>query len=74
MKIKDRLKAKSPKLFQRITNVCVALGAVGGVILAAPVSLPVLLTTIGGYLVVAGSIGASVSKLTVEDKVNEDER
>lgn len=74
MKIKDRLKAKSPKLFQRITNACVALGAVGGVILAAPISLPLVLTTIGGYLVVAGSIGASISKLTVEDKVNEDER
>lgn len=74
MKIKDRLKAKSPKFFKCITNVCVALGAIGGVILAAPVSLPLIITTIGGYLVVAGSIGASVSKLTVEDKVNEDER
>lgn len=73
MKIKDRITAKSPKLFQRITKVCVALGVVGGAILAAPVSLPLLITTIGGYLVVAGSIGASVSKLTVKDKVNEDE-
>ena len=74
MKIKDRISAKSPKLFQKITNVCIMLGVVGGVILAAPVSLPLLITTIGGYMVVAGSIGASVSKLTVSDTVDEDER
>jgi len=67
MKIKDRIRKKSPKLFQRITNVCVVVGAVGGVLLSAPISLPVAITSLAGYMVVAGSIGASVSKLTVED-------
>ena len=73
MKIKDRLKKRSPNLFQNITNICVALGAVGGVLVAAPISLPLALTTLGGYLVVAGSIGASISKLTVDNKEFEDE-
>jgi len=67
MKIKDRIRKKSPKLFQRITNVCVIVGAVGGVLLSAPISLPLAITSLAGYMVVAGSIGASVSKLTVED-------
>jgi len=72
MKIKDRLRKKSPKLFQRITNACVAVGAVGAVLLSAPISLPVLITSLAGYMVVAGSIGASVSKLTVDNKEFED--
>ena len=73
MKIKDRLRKKSPKLFQRITNACVVVGAVGAVIISAPISLPVLITSLAGYMVVAGSIGASISKLTVDNKEFEDE-
>lgn len=66
MTIKDRIRKKSPRLFRRITNFCVTLGVIGGVIVTAPVSLPIGVITIGGYLVTAGLIGASVSKLTVE--------
>jgi hypothetical protein len=36
------------------------LAAIGGTILAAPIALPVLVTSVGGYLVVA-AIGAVVS-------------
>jgi len=72
MKIKTRFQKKSPKLFQRITNACVVIGAVGAVIISAPISLPVLITSLAGYMVVAGSIGASISKLTVDNKEFED--
>jgi ABC-type transport system involved in cytochrome bd biosynthesis fused ATPase/permease subunit len=71
MKIKDRIKSESPKLFKRITNVCIALGVVGGVLATAPVSLPALLVTASGYMITAGAIGASISKLTVKDNKDE---
>lgn len=66
MTIKDRIKSKSPRLFRRITNFCITLGAIGGALLIAPITLPVGIITLSGYLVTAGVIGASVSKLTVE--------
>jgi len=66
MRIKDRIKTKSPRLFRRITNFCITLGAIGGALLIVPVALPVGIITLSGYLVTAGVIGASVSKLTVE--------
>lgn len=66
MRIKDRIKTKSPRLFRRITNFCLTLGAIGGAIALAPITLPALVITASGYMITAGIIGASVSKLTVE--------
>jgi hypothetical protein len=66
MKIKDRIKTKSPRLFKRITNFCITLGAIGGALLIAPIALPAGVIALSGYFVTAGVIGASVSKLTVE--------
>jgi hypothetical protein len=40
------------------------MAAIGGTILAAPVALPVVLTTVGGYLAVAGGVVSAVSQLT----------
>lgn len=64
MKIKDRIKGDSPKFFKKLTNFCLILGAVGTAIMFAPVSLPVGLVTLGGYLATVGAVGAGVSKLT----------
>jgi hypothetical protein len=66
MKIKNRIKAKSPKLFRQITNFCLTLGAIGGAIALAPITLPAIIVTASTYMITAGVIGASVSKLTVE--------
>lgn len=71
MNIIDRLKAPSPKFFRVLRNVGLALAAAGAAILAAPVALPAIVTTIGGYLTVAGSVAGAVSMATVEnDPVN----
>ena len=45
------------------------MAAIGGTILAAPVALPIVLTTVGGYLAVAGGVVSAVSQLTTGEAV-----
>ena len=66
MSLIERAKAPTPKFFKVLRNVGLALAAVGGTILAAPIALPVIVTTIGGYLAVAGGVATAVSQLTTE--------
>lgn len=66
MSLIKRAKAPTPKFFKVLRNIGLALAAVGGTILAAPISLPVIITTIGGYLAVAGGVATAVSQLTTE--------
>ena len=64
MKITDRVKAPTPQFFKVLRNIGLVLAAVGGTILAAPIALPVVVTTVGGYLAVAGGLVSAVSQLT----------
>ena len=64
MKLVRRAKAPTPKFFKVLRNVGLVLAAVGGTILAAPIALPVVLTSLGVYLVVAGGVASAVSQLT----------
>jgi uncharacterized membrane protein HdeD (DUF308 family) len=64
MNIIKRAKAPTPKFFIVLRNIGLTLAAIGGTILAAPVALPVVLTTVGGYLAVAGGVVSAVSQLT----------
>ena len=66
-KIVNRAKAPTPKFFKVLRTVGLALAAVGGTILTAPVSLPVAVVTIGGYVAVAGGVLSAVSQLTTTD-------
>ncbi len=65
-KIIERATAPTPKFFKVLRTVGLALATVGTVVLTAPVSLPVIVTTIGGYVAVAGGVISAVSQLTVE--------
>ena len=67
IKIVKRATAPTPKFFKVLRNIGLALAAVGGTILAAPIALPVLVTTIGGYVVVAGGVLTAASQLTTTD-------
>jgi uncharacterized membrane protein HdeD (DUF308 family) len=69
MKLVKRAQAPTPKFFKVLRNVGLVLAAIGGTILTAPIALPVVVTSVGGYLVVAGGVASAVSQLTV----NEDE-
>ena len=64
MNIIKRVKTPTPKFFKELRNVGLALVAVGGTILTAPITLPVVVTAIGGYLAVAGGVVSAVSQLT----------
>jgi len=66
-KIINRAKAPTPKFFKVLRTVGLALAAVGGTILAAPIALPDIVTTIGGYVAVAGGVLSAASQLTTTD-------
>jgi uncharacterized membrane protein HdeD (DUF308 family) len=61
-----RAKAPTPKFFKVLRNVGLALAAIGGTVLAAPIALPVIVTSVAGYLAVAGGVISAVSQLTTE--------
>ena len=63
-KILHRASAPTPKFFKVLRTIGLALATVGGTILAAPIALPVIVTTIGGYIAVAGGVLTATSQLT----------
>ena len=62
MNLIDRLKAPTPKFFKVLRNIGLGLAAAGGVIIASPIAIPTLIVTIGGYLIVAGSVATAISQ------------
>ena len=66
MNLLQRAQAPTPKFFRIMRAVGLSLAAVGGAIVSAPVSFPVAVITIGGYLVVAGSVATAVSQFAVK--------
>ncbi|MEL1241673.1 hypothetical protein [Flavobacterium flavipallidum] len=66
-KIIKRASAPTPKFFKVLRNIGLTLAAIGGTMLAAPIALPVIVTTIGGYVAVAGGVLSAVSQLTTTD-------
>jgi len=72
MKLLDRLKSPTPKFFKKLRNIGIALVSVGSALLAAPISLPVIVITIAGYLIVAGTVATTVSQAVVTDNENEE--
>ncbi|MDM1044448.1 hypothetical protein HX004_13865 [Myroides sp. 1354] len=63
-----RVKAPTPKFFKTLRTIGLSLVAISGGILAAPVALPVLITTIATYMAVAGGILSAVSQITTEEE------
>lgn len=69
MNVVQRAKAPTPKFFKILRSIGLALLAVSGSIIAAPVALPALVVTIAGYSAVAGGVLSAVSQITVKDEV-----
>lgn len=68
MKLTKRYQEPTPKFFKNLRNIGIALAAVGGAIIAAPVALPAVVVTVAGYLTVAGSVATAVSQAVVKDE------
>lgn len=62
----ERAAMPTPRFFKILKAIGLTLAAVGGTILAAPVALPAIVTTIAGYVAVAGTVATAISQVTVE--------
>jgi uncharacterized membrane protein YeiH len=67
MKLVERVKSPTPKFFRILRAIGLALLAISGSVIAAPVVLPVAVVTVAGYLAVAGGVLSAVSQLTIGD-------
>ena len=68
LNIIQRMKSETPKFYKVIRNIGIGLAAAGGVLVAAPVALPAIVVTIGGYLITAGAVASAVAQTaTVAD-------
>lgn len=67
MNVVERAKAPTPKFFRVLRTIGLALLAVSGSIVAAPVALPAVIVTVAGYAAVAGGVLSAVSQITVDD-------
>lgn len=65
MNLIERIQAPTPKWFRTLRSIGLILAAVGGAIIAAPVSLPASLISAAGYLVLGGGIISAVSQTAI---------
>ena len=61
----ERIQAPTPKWFKTLRAIGLALAAIGGAIVAAPVALPAGLVSVAGYLGLAGGVITAVSQTAV---------
>lgn len=68
MKVVERIKAPTPKFFKILRSIGLALLAISGTVMAAPIVLPVTVVTVAGYMAVAGGVISAVSQMTVAEE------
>jgi uncharacterized membrane protein len=68
LSLKRRINSPSPTFFNKIKKFGLILSGVGTAILASPVVLPAILTSLAGYLVTTGLVASAVAVVTVEEK------
>lgn len=64
----SRMAAPTPKWFRIVRNVGLTLTALGGVLVAAPVALPAAVISVGGYLLLGGTLLGAVSQTAVSSE------
>lgn len=63
----NRCGQDTPPFFKKLRLAGLIIAAAGAALLAAPVALPAAVVTIGGYLVVGGSVASAMSQAAIED-------
>ena len=69
MNLLDRAVSPTPTFFQKLRSIGLALAAMSGAIIAAPITMPAIVVTIAGYLAVAGTVLSAVSQITIPGDV-----
>lgn len=69
----ERIKAPTPKFFRVLRSIGLALLAISGSLIAAPVALPVAIVSVAGYVAVAGGVISAISQITVDDDANREQ-
>jgi uncharacterized membrane protein HdeD (DUF308 family) len=73
MNVVERTKLPTPKFFRVLRSIGLALLALSGSVIAAPVVLPTVIVSVAGYLAVAGGVLSAVSQMTVDDDAKSEE-
>lgn len=71
MTLVERVTSPTPKFFKTLRTIGLGLAALGGAILAAPVTIPAGIITIAGYITLAGGIMTAVSQTAVDTSDSE---
>lgn len=66
MSLVERATAQTPGFFVKLRNIGMALAAISAALLASPVTLPAIVTTIASYLGVAATVASAVSQVAVK--------
>lgn len=64
--VTTRMQKPTPRFFKKLRNIGVAMAAIAGTLLAAPVALPAIFIKVAGYLAVAGGVMGTVSQTAVK--------
>ncbi|GAA4777930.1 hypothetical protein GCM10023231_00450 [Olivibacter ginsenosidimutans] len=67
----ERVQAPTPKFFKKIRTIGLTLGAIGGALLTAPITLPPTVLSIAGYLATAGIMASAVATAAKEGQEKE---
>ena len=65
-----RCNAETPPFFKKMRKVGLMVAAAGTAVIAAPVALPAVVLTIGGYLIVGDAVASAVSQAAIDDAAN----
>ena len=61
---------ETPPFFKKLRKVGLMVAAAGTAVNAAPIALPAVVVTIGGYLIVGGAVASAVSQAAIDDAAN----
>lgn len=70
MNVVQRMKTPTPKFYKVLRNIGLGCVAAGGVLVASPVVLPLMVITLGQYLIVAGTVASAISQTTIKQEEN----
>lgn len=71
MKVIERITAPTPKFFKILRSIGLALLAISGTLVAAPIVLPATVVSVAGYMAVAGGVISAVSQMTVAEPIRQ---